>query len=237
MQNYKFSNIYARLDKSYDIMHTYCKLVEDCYKNVLGLSKYQVNPHDIIFDNMAYPVIIMSKKEIIGGAVLYIRAIGDNKRLPLEKSANINIEDIVTNIDLKSSKNICEISKIAVHGKYRDRRITQEILGLILAKAVKEQCDYMFAITPKKRSRNFRIVYNKLGINYDVINKAIPKIPLYEDLDIDLTYANFKTFDLSKLLSSCHFNKLIAEMYNIAGNSYSSDSLTRTLNSKIWSGL
>jgi len=217
MQNYSFSNIYARLDKSFDIMQTYCKLVEHCYRNVLGLKSYQLNPYDIIFDNSASPVIIMSKKEIIGGAILYTRSLNELAQLPLERSADINIKNVIHANGLNTNSYICEISKIAVQDKYRDRRITQEILGLILAKAVKEGCDYMFAITPKNKSRNFRVVYNKLGISYHILDQKIENVPLYENLKIDLTYANFKTFNLTKLLSKCYFKELISQMYNLSG--------------------
>ena len=136
MQNYSFSDIYARLDKSFDVMEIYCKLVEHCYRNVLGLKSYKLNPYDIIFDNSASPIIIMSKKEIIE-AILYTRSLHELKQLPLEQSSGININNIIQENGLNTTSNICEISKIAVQDKYRDRRITQEILGLILAKAVK----------------------------------------------------------------------------------------------------
>lgn len=228
MLNYSFSDIYARLDKSFDVMQTYCNLVEHCYRNVLGLKSYTLNPYDIIFDNSASPIIIMSKKEIIGGAILYTRSLHELKQLPLEQSSGLNINNIIKENGISTTSNICEISKIAVQDKYRDRRITQEILGLILAKAVKEGCDYMFAITPKNKSRNFRVVYNKLGINYHIIDQEIQNIPLYENLKIDLTYANFKTFNLTKLLSECHFKELISQMHNISGTTNMNFSLNNS---------
>lgn len=220
MQNYSFSNIYARLDKSHDVITKYCNLVEDCYRNVLGLKSYKLNPYDIIFDNSASPVIIMSNNKIIGGAVLYTRSINEFRTLPLEKSAKININDIIKQYKLKCTSNICEISKIAVFDNYRDRRVTKEILGLAWAKAFKENCGLMFAITAKNKSRTFRIISQKVGIKYDVIDEHIPKIPLYEDLDIELTYANFNKFDLQKLLTNLHFSKLISRMLDISTRSH-----------------
>ena len=218
MENYSFDNLYSRLDKSSDLISQYCNLVERYYAQDLGLKKFKQYPHDIFFNNSAFPVIIMEKNKVIAGAILYKRSLKDQVKLPIEIDTGIDLEKIIEENKLDCNKYFCEISRITVRPEYRDRRITQEILSLILAKAVKEQCEYMFATTLKHLARNFRIIYTKLGIDYKLLETVIPPSPIYEGLDMRLTYANFKSYNFNKLLENCHFKRIAAEMQGISSN-------------------
>ncbi|MBT4922398.1 MAG: hypothetical protein HON23_05230 [Rickettsiales bacterium] len=213
---YKFSNLHTRLDKSVDLIHQFCALVDTCYQGDLNLHNFKMNPWDVIFDNSAHPVIIMSKQEVIGGSILYVRSLSDKQKLPLEQSSHMDLTQIIKDTGIIINNNICEISKISVKPKYRDRRITQEVIGIIIAKAVRERCDSLFAITTPKTSRNVNIACNKLGVPYSTIYHDIPDIPLYKGLTIDLTRADLTQLNLSKLTSNCHFSKLVTEMCDIS---------------------
>ncbi len=216
MHNYSLKSLNVRFDKSYHILKEYCEMVEKYYKEDLGLKHFKQNIHDIIFNNLANPVIILDKNKVIAGTILYKKRVDEQILLPLEHDTSINLSKVIKKNGLVCNDSLCEISRIIVRREYRDRRITNEILGLTIAKAVKEGCEYLFSTTLESYARNFRILSTRIGLDYTILDEPIPSCPIYEGLDMKLTCANFKTFELQKLLSSCHFSDLISKMYNIS---------------------
>lgn len=218
--NYKFSDLYTRLDKSIELIQQYCELVANCYQEDLHIKDFKLNAWDVFFDDCAHPVIIMSGKEVVGGSILYVRSVNDNQQLPLEKSTGVNLNQIIKSHNLPFRNNISEMSKTSVKAKYRDRRITQEITNIIVAKALKEGCEATFALPTSNQSRNISIICKKIGLEYITLYSDMPEVPMYNGIKPHLTYANYINFDTSKLLGTCHFTKLISQLCDISYKSH-----------------
>ena len=184
------------ITKDRDLIKKYTLLVESIYKKDLNVVSYTVNLEELTNPSNCIIMAIKDNGDICGGVTLYKRNRGEQRYLPCEKDTSINLFDIEYS---SYQDSIFEISKLVIAEKYRkySKDILYNFYNLLITETLKNNGKYIYTVSYKVLNKISKLIFNSLGVGYELLSLNIPSAPIYNGIEMQLSMVDLSSLDSS----------------------------------------
>lgn len=186
------------------MLEQYYAVREYCYKTDLNLHHFPSGEDE--YDKKGSILVVTFNDKVIGGARIISSDPEQPIALPLEEDG-LNIQSLFPEI---RHERYCEFTRLAVLPEFRGMDILTKIIDALSKEAMNQDNRHLFSIAPLKQSRCYKMIFSKLGFNYELLsNITLPDKEFYKGLE-DITLSKLDFCDVSRRKVTQVYNKFIA---------------------------